>query len=543
MAIHSTSASENFASSVTNGIHTKTDATTSSHRTETDLFSQVTKISCLKSYSISSGGKNTYKRHGRCGLLACAAMMVVLTLLQQWKNVRQATGSAQELQRFLGEEPLPLQHAADQPVLPSSSLPQQSRGVLHVLWDELEAQNPTTSNTQNGTILSTISSTDKKGKKKITTTPTWNNLAKNTRVLANVVPRLSIIPQDAITLITHVSTSKLDKLILLQEFWGGPLSVAVWIKAKDDVRVFYSFLEHQATPALLEATSFHVWMEYQPEPYYPHNKLRNLALRHSDSDFFMTNDADIITKPNSYRELMALMEQTAPPTSPNRWGMKQLPPEVKYDPNTAGTTTPLSFGEAMKHRALFVVPAFERHLPDGSNEVTADMLPRTKQELQQMRKAKLITEFYGATSKIQGPTQYHIWHANQTDWYYPITYKTQYEPYVIGYKHGVPLHGEAFRGFGWNKQSWLREMGNHMNYRFYVLRDFFIVHRNHASVRKMGTEQNRNRPVWLAFQQYLEKRYWMPNDKGQVQANHPNLDSDGDDNRINNVNNETTPAR
>jgi hypothetical protein len=61
----------------------------------------------------------------------------------------------------------------------------------------------------------------------------------------------------------------------------------------------------------------------------------------------------------------------------------------------------------------------------------------------------------------------------------------------------------------------LRELGNHMDYRFYVLRDFFIVHRNHPSIRNMETERNRNRRAWFAFQQYLEKRYWIPNNKSK----------------------------
>jgi Glycosyl-transferase for dystroglycan len=379
--------------------------------------------------------------------------MVVLALVQQWKSVRQLSGNAQYLPYLSWEAPAPAVHVRVQTIESRQpEHPPQQRGVLYVLWDELKAQNPDSSGNDTSTSTSTISTPT------TSSTSTWNNLAKNTRVLANVVPRLSIIPQEAITMITHVSTSKLDTLIILQEFWGGPLSVALWIKSEQDIRDLYLFLSdsHRATPALLQSTSFHVWMEYQPEPLYPHNKLRNLALLHSDTDFFLTNDADFVTKPNSYQELMTLMKRTAPRTIPNtNTSDRKSFRKVDYDPRTAGHSTPLSFGEAMKHRSLFVLPAFARFmLPRAGKQVTANMLPRTKQELIDMKTNKLVTEFQGVKSVIQGPTQFHIWHANQTDWYYPIQYKTQYEPYVIGYKHGVPLYQEGFRGYGWNKQSW-----------------------------------------------------------------------------------------
>lgn len=308
------------------------------------------------------------------------------------------------------------------------------------------------------------------------------------RIVANVVPRRGENQKDDITMLTHVSPNKMDRLPLLQKFWGGPMSVAIWIKSEADVDDFYKFIELSNTdhPALRQAASYHVYMEYPPEKLYPHNTLRNLALTNMDSDYFLTNDADIVTNPNAYAQLKELMNTASGAPS--------------------SSTGALNLKEQLHRRSLFVLPVFERFLPEGKVEVTEEMLPTSKSDLMEMHRAQKLEIFYKSLKNIQGSTNYDLWFANSTDIYYDITYHQGFEPYVLGYKHGTPRYCEVFRGFGFNKQSWLMEAAA-AKFKFFVLRDQFMVHRNHLSIRKPGPEKRRNQKHLEAFELYLNNFY------------------------------------
>jgi hypothetical protein len=57
------------------------------------------------------------------------------------------------------------------------------------------------------------------------------------RVLSNVIVRTKPALPDEITLLTHISANQLERLLLVDKFWGGPMSIAVWIK---DVPIYNS---------------------------------------------------------------------------------------------------------------------------------------------------------------------------------------------------------------------------------------------------------------------------------------------------------------
>jgi hypothetical protein len=103
---------------------------------------------------------------------------------------------------------------------------------LEALWNEISNPLTTTNNNNNNDDDSSTSSS-------------------TTRVLANVVLRLGIVQPDDITMLTHISANKMDRLLLLHQFWGGPMSVAVWIKSLQDVHDFYSFISTSSTTRVL----------------------------------------------------------------------------------------------------------------------------------------------------------------------------------------------------------------------------------------------------------------------------------------------------
>jgi hypothetical protein len=81
----------------------------------------------------------------------------------------------------------------------------------------------------------------------------------------------------------------------------------------------------------------------------------------------------------------------------------------------------------------------------------------------------------------------------------------RYEPYVLGYKPGIPHYWEGFRGFGFNKLSWFMEL-HYMGYQFGVLRDFFVIHLDHPYTQFRGTRQEAYEEV-DRFRDYLVQEY------------------------------------
>lgn len=153
---------------------------------------------------------------------------------------------------------------------------------------------------------------------------------------------------------------------------------------------------------------------------------------------------------------------------------------------------------------------FERFAPKNATQVTEDMLPRNKQQVLDMVKRKEVAGFHsGEGNPGHAPTNFPLWLSNKTeDDYYDITYKNIFEPYIMGYKHGIPRYWPFFRGFGYDKFSWFFEL-NRAGYKFSVFRDFYMIHMNHPILSKTDKKAMTevNRPFWQEFKRYLSQRY------------------------------------
>ena len=66
--------------------------------------------------------------------------------------------------------------------------------------------------------------------------------------------------QDDVTLLSHVSTNKLDSLLRQVIRWNGPVSAAIYITSEADLEEFTSFVTRHHDDAL-QRTTFHVLFE------------------------------------------------------------------------------------------------------------------------------------------------------------------------------------------------------------------------------------------------------------------------------------------
>ena len=296
------------------------------------------------------------------------------------------------------------------------------------------------------------------------------------RAVPNIIQRPSTVKENVIVLATHLGVQKLSTLVIQSRWWGGPISAAIYVKSSDEIDTFVKFVEeHEFT---FRYTSFHVVME-KTAMSYPHNVLRNLAMDYLDGDFFVAADVDFIPTPDCHRKLTQLFALN------DRLRLKLIT------------------------KTVMVLAAFERHMPNPTQEVTEDLLPRNKAEVIEMVRTKKGNGFHMAGSSAgHGPTNYEKWMENKTNDFYGIEYKNIFEPYIMGYKHGIPRYWEGFRGYGYNKFSWFFEI-HKAGYDFAVLRDFYVVHMNHRipDLKKKNSMTDWNRKHWQKFKAYLSRQY------------------------------------
>ena len=302
-------------------------------------------------------------------------------------------------------------------------------------------------------------------------------LPQRSRLLPYAIGGKTRIQADDITLVTHGSISKLPRLLLLIQRWHGPVSIGLYMTRLDDVDKFLNFLKEHQT--LLHKTNIHVMFEITRR-LYPANVLRNLAMDNSESDYFLALDCDLIpSSEDAHKGLYDLLHSHS------------------------------KMRELIRSKAQFVLPAFDIEIPSNLAHVTEDLLPTSKQEVIDRVESGGMVEFWKKECpSAYNATNYPLWFSNDTNEYYPIEYFPKFEPYVLGYRHGLPQYWPLFRGFGYNKASWFVEL-DRMGYRFMVLRDFFVSHMNHRRKNMKDTRKSlmKNGPHMKVFLEYLERTY------------------------------------
>lgn len=291
---------------------------------------------------------------------------------------------------------------------------------------------------------------------------------------ADVIPRRNQKQQslDDITLATHLTTNKFDRFLIQQKRWDGPCSAAVYINNETQIDDFVTFYHNHRLE--LEKVSFHVLLEPPTvEGGYPHNLLRNLALDHITTDFFLAIDVDFVTPVNCNRQLLDLMDVDS------------------------------TIRDRLRSRTLFVLPAFERFI-----QYSDQPLPANKEELLPLVNKTVAPFHINNFFRGHGPTNFTRWINNKgRSNYYLIKYEKGFEPYVIGYRASAPRYWPRFRGFGFNKLSWIME-ANYMGHTFAVLKPMFVLHQNHVIEGKVFN--NFANHGMGSFGEYLVSTYSVP---------------------------------
>jgi hypothetical protein len=296
-----------------------------------------------------------------------------------------------------------------------------------------------------------------------------------------------------VTLTTHATAGKLDRLLLQLQRWNGPTSAAIYMNRIEDIDIFCDFYRLHKDD--LGFVSFHILIETTtsssddpppPPPLYPHNILRNLALDHVPSDYFLALDVDFIPNADCFPQLQRMLQ-----------------------------SDPTIQAQLLK-KTLFVLPAFERFV-----EYDKEPLPNTKKELlsilKEDRTPKIAPFHMKKYRHGHRPTNFTRWMEMEEEQQdsaddgrslssknnYPIVYHGGFEPYVVGLRQSAPRYWPYFRGFGFNKVSWIME-ARAAGHSFAVLRDSFVLHLNHPQNRKQSVIAAR---AMIRFVDYLDAAY------------------------------------
>lgn len=289
--------------------------------------------------------------------------------------------------------------------------------------------------------------------------------------LSNAIPPLNRTKPSLndITLVTHCSTDRLERVLLQAQRWTGPLSVAVYIRSKENIHEFFSFVKNHTHD--FRNAAFHVYAENDVEADgrqdeealmakgYPQNILRNVATGHIDTDYLLALDADLVTQKDAHQRLR----------------------------NILGNESSTMY-RAIRQRTFFVLAAFEgEEIPDSKAEV-----------VQAYREEKAIGFHMDVFPVGHGTTNFRKWTRNRSGPYYRVRYFPRFEPYVLAFKHGLPRYYEPLRSGYYDKISFFVE-ARYIGYKFLVLRDFFVFHQNKYI----------NRPTWYPAHLTIPFQYFL----------------------------------
>jgi len=266
------------------------------------------------------------------------------------------------------------------------------------------------------------------------------------------------IKRDRISVATHMSISnsaRFQRLLDLASRWDGYISVAIYTKQASEVtKIIDSFIESHKQ-LFDDKLTFHLVVDNRIDrdtEFYPNNFLRNIAMKHTLTDFVLNLDVDFIPSLHSHKKLQSHVK--------------------RLDSNSL---------------SIIILPAFERILSDNEDwaTITSDDLPDTKKQLLKDMRAnstRIYTPFHHSYfSAGHGPTDYARWYKASDP--YQVGYKKNFEPYYVVQKSTeLPQFWEHFTGFGKNKLSWVEEMAL-VGYEFHVTPNAFLIHINHQHTK------------------------------------------------------------
>lgn len=262
---------------------------------------------------------------------------------------------------------------------------------------------------------------------------------------------------DDVSILLQLTLDRSDVLIELADRWQGPMSVVIYCP-----RTTFHVLEvqklHKSNDNLLNYADFHIVYEAEKYPY-PANHLRNVALINARTDFVLTLDVDFIPNPSMHEQL-------------------------KKEAATMSTT----------QKEIHIIAAFE----------SDSLFPDTKRELKAKSKEVFQVHLYKGRHAHE-PTDYTQWY--KTNNRYQIQYQYSYEPYYVIRRSLCPLFDERFVGYGNDKSSHAYELAV-AGFKFTVLPEVFIIHKNHPSPGwRSGQGSSTAWQLWMEFTRAMEFKH------------------------------------
>ncbi|XP_077444946.1 beta-1,4-glucuronyltransferase 1 [Stigmatopora argus] len=352
------------------------------------------------------------------------------------------------------------------------------------------------------------------------------------RVYKNLVQSQWAGP-NALTLATHTSLGNLHHLSELAERWRGPISVAVFVHGRDEVRLATGLLYALGAlcPRVRALVDFHLvclsgetasFPRPDPERDRPDPALGvDPAVSPDAADPSPGDCAAVFSRLEAHgrrRENYALGLNVSYPNNLLRNVARagaQAPYVLVIDVDTVpsadlhGQFSAMVAGRRPAPDRVFVLPAFEiRH---------TRKMPATKDELVRLYQVGEVRPFYEELCpRCQAPSNYSRWingrpgeEAGALEVAYTLTWVDPWEPFYVG-PRDVPLYDESFKQYGFNRISQACEL-HVAGYQFSVLSSAFLVHRGfkvqgdfHA---RKDEENNRNRLLFRSFKEALKSKY------------------------------------
>lgn len=238
-----------------------------------------------------------------------------------------------------------------------------------------------------------------------------------------------------VTLVMHLSTDRISMLEIIGERWAGPISVAIYVSDQDVVKV-EKFVTNSPTLFHRRNIGYHLVFREQDDSTYPINMLRNIALQEAMANFVFLCDADFAPSSGLYQYLTEFV----------------LPSRHR------------------QNKTAYVIPAFEMLRYGGA-------LPETKSDLLRQWASGSVVPFRSYIWPAgHNSTNYPKWKRSKRT--YSVSWRKNFEPYVVLPKSLCPLYDRRFFGFGWNKVSHIMEI-DAAGFTFSVVPFGFLVHLAH----------------------------------------------------------------
>lgn len=285
--------------------------------------------------------------------------------------------------------------------------------------------------------------------------------------------RAAVIPESAtLTLAVPLTTERILRLeTLSKQYGGGPIAAAVAVRNECDVASF------------TKVWSEKMWLWKHVNVTFVHrqdtdgalaiNALRNVAVSSAKTEFVIMLDVDMTPAPDEF----SCLRGTQIDNNNKNTYLQQLLP---------GNT-----GNGQRNSKKLI----------AMTVLITDIHQRAARNKKEARDAILEHAgfFYCVNSQRASRLRQWVSTGDDDDEIRQTRFLADYEPYVIGRRDEYPEYDEQFRGYGFNKISWLLK-ADADGWRIYVLTRAFVTHLNHVENDWVsGIDEERYLQTWRRY--------------------------------------------